>query len=123
MITSADLRGMARQLADNCEIERYSGDRLELVLAEDKQHLLTDQVRKRLEGELSRFLDKDLKLAVRAGSPPRPTPAEIRLANENQRMRHARESVEQDANVRAMQSAFDAVVEPDSIRPVDDSNN
>jgi hypothetical protein len=34
-------------------------------------------------------------------------------------MRSARESVETDSNVKAMQSAFDAVVEADSIRPVD----
>jgi DNA polymerase-3 subunit gamma/tau len=122
MLAGADLRGMARQLADNCEIGRYAGDRLELVLAEDKQHLLTDQVRKRLEGELGRYLDTELHVSITAGKPPRSTPAEIRLANENQRMRRARESVEQDANVRAMQSAFDAVVEPDSIQPLDDSS-
>jgi DNA polymerase III subunit gamma/tau len=120
LLTAAELRGVARQLADHCEIERSTSSRLELVLAKDKSHLLTEQVRKRLESELAAHLDRELTLTVRLGEPPRKTPAQLRVESENQRMRAARESVEQDANVQAIQAAFDAVVEADSIRPVED---
>jgi DNA polymerase III subunit gamma/tau len=120
LLNAAELRGVARQLADHCEIERSTPTRLELVLASDKAHLLTEQVRKRLEGELAAHLGRELTLSVRLGEPPRKTPAQIRIENENQRMRAARESVEQDANVQAIQAAFDAVVEGDSIRPIEE---
>ena len=120
LLAAAELRGVARQLADNCEIEHSTRSRLDLVLSQDKAHLLTEQIRKRLEGELAAHLGVDLVVAVKLGEPPRKTPAQIRIENENQRMRVARESVEQDVNVQAMQSAFDAVVEADSVRPVED---
>ena len=120
LLAAADLRGAARQLADNCEIERSTPRRLELILSEEMTHLLTDQIRGRLQTELSRHLGRNLSLTVRPGRPPRPTPAAIRLANESERMKDARESVERDANIQAMQSAFDAVVEADSIRPIDE---
>jgi len=50
------------------------------------------------------------------GQPPRPTPAEMRRSNESARMREAREAIETDPNVKAVQAAFDATLEPDSIR-------
>ena len=120
LIVAAELRGVARQLADNCEIERSTEQRMDLILAEEKRHLLTDQIRARLQSELSRYLGRDITVTIKPGKQPRPTPAEIRLANESERMRNARRSVEQDTNIQAMQTAFDAVVEADSIRPIDD---
>ena len=59
---------------------------------------------------------RDLRLVITVGQPPRPTPAEVRRANESARMREAREAIETDPNVKAVQGAFDATLEPDSIR-------
>jgi DNA polymerase-3 subunit gamma/tau len=120
LLTAAELRGAARRLANHCEIEQFAANRLKLILASDKGHLLTEQIRSRLESELARHLGRELTVSIKLGKPPRATPAEIMLANETQRMRDAREAVENDANVQAMQSAFDAVVEADSIRPIDE---
>jgi hypothetical protein len=64
-------------------------------------------------------LGAPLKLSIAPGRPPEPTPAEQRQANETQRMRKAREAIEQDPTVRGFQAAFDAVVEADSIQPVE----
>ncbi len=120
LLVSANIRGAARQLADNCEIASSSESRLDLVLADDKQHLFTEQIRKRLEDGISSHLGTRISVKVTPGSPPRNTPAEIRIANENERMREAREAIEHDPTVRAMQSAFGAVVEADSVQPIDD---
>jgi DNA polymerase-3 subunit gamma/tau len=119
LLAAAELRGAARRLANHCEIEQSTPNRLTLILANDKGHLLTDQIQQRLASELSRHLGRELSVTIKSGKPPRPTPAEILLANETQRMKDARESVEKDANVQALTSAFDAVVEADSIRPID----
>jgi DNA polymerase-3 subunit gamma/tau len=119
LLAAADIRGMCRQLADHCEVAASSGQRLELVLTKDKEHLYTEQLRRRLEEGLAAFLDRKIALSITFGQPPRATPAEIRIANENTRMREAREAIEQDANIHLVQAAFDAVVEADSIQPIE----
>jgi DNA polymerase-3 subunit gamma/tau len=62
-------------------------------------------------------LGREIRLVITAGDPPRPTPAEKRRATESERMRAAREALEQDPTIKAVQEAFDAVLEPDSIQP------
>jgi hypothetical protein len=86
------------------------------VLHADKAHLNTQQIRSRLETALREYLQSDVRLTITPGTPARPTPAELRMSGENERMREAREAIENDPTVKAVQAAFDAVLEPDSIR-------
>jgi DNA polymerase-3 subunit gamma/tau len=116
VVQSLDLRGPARQLADTCDLRSNAGGAWQLVLPADKEHLNTQQLRTRLEAALREQYGRDLKLSIVVGQPSRPTPADTRRANESTRMREARESIENDANVKAIQAAFDATLEPDSIR-------
>jgi DNA polymerase-3 subunit gamma/tau len=111
------LRGAVGNLADHCEIANVNGDRIELVLLRDKANFNTGQLRQRLEESLSRHLGRRLSVVITPGDPPRATPAENRRAGEDTRMRHTREAIERDPNIRAVQAAFDAVLEPDSIQP------
>jgi len=117
LIRSAGLRGAVGNLADHCEISAANGDRIELVLLRDKANFNTEQLRQRLEENLSRHLGRRLSIAITPGEPPRSTPAETRRAGEDARMRHTREAIESDPNIQAVQAAFDAVLEPDSIQP------
>ena len=117
LIQAADVRGAARQLADHCELAAATDRRIEIVLVPEKETLATSQVRARLEAAISQHLGRPITLSVRVGKPPRPTPAEVRLANENERMRKARQAMEQDPNVKAAQEAFGAVLEADTIVP------
>ena len=116
VVQSLDLRGPARQLADSCDLKSNAGGAWQLVLPADKEHLNTQQLRTRLEGALREQYGRDAKLSIAVGQPSRATPAEARRANESTRMREAREAIENDANVKAIQAAFDATLEPDSIR-------
>ena len=117
LVRSLDLRGPARQLADHCDLQSHSGGAWQLVLPADKQHLNTQQLRGRIESALREHFGKELRLAIVAGTPSRPTPAELRLASENERVRSAREAIENDPNVRALQEQLGATLEADSIRP------
>jgi DNA polymerase-3 subunit gamma/tau len=111
-----DLRGPARQLADNCDLQSNADGAWQLVLPRDKEHLNTQQLRARIEGALQEHYGRDLRLTITAGKPARPTPAEVRKASEDQRMREAREAIEGDPTVKAVQAAFEATLEADSIR-------
>jgi DNA polymerase-3 subunit gamma/tau len=119
LLGAADIHGAARQLAEHCTIKEQSENRISLILAERSAHLNTEQVRGRLEAAIGEHLGRRLRLEIVSGAPPVATPAQIREAGEDQRMREARESIEQDPNVKAVQAAFDAVVETDSIRPME----
>jgi len=117
LLQAADVKGAARQLADHCELEAVRGDAWQLVLSEDKAHLNTQQVRSRLEAAIGEHLGRTLKLTITPGRPRNPTPAEVRAAGESDRLREARAAIEQDPTVKAVQAAFDAVLDDDSIRP------
>ena len=119
LLGEADVRGAARQLAESCAVREQTDNRIDLVVAEDRAHLNTDQVRGRLEAALADHLGRSLKLTVTPGTPPESTPAEQRKANETQRMRQAREAIERDPAVKGFQDAFDAVVEADTIEPIE----
>jgi DNA polymerase-3 subunit gamma/tau len=117
LLKTLDLRGPARQLADHCDLQASAGSTWQLVLSPDKQHLNTQQLRSRVEAALRDHFGRELKLAVVAGIPARATPADLRKANENERMREAREALENDPNVQALQAQLDATLEADSVRP------
>ena len=117
LLRSLDLRGPARQLADHCDLQSRAAGAWQLVLPADKQHLNTQQLRGRIESALKEHFRQELRVNIVAGTPSRPTPADIRLANENERMRAAREAIENDPNVRALQEQLGATLEADSIRP------
>jgi DNA polymerase-3 subunit gamma/tau len=116
IVQGLDLRGPARQLADSCDLASNAGGAWQLVVPADKEHLNTQQLRTRLETALREQYGREVRLAITVGQPSRPTPAELRRSNESARMRDAREAIETDPNVKAMQAAFDATLEPDSIR-------
>jgi DNA polymerase-3 subunit gamma/tau len=116
ILQALDLRGPARQLADSCDLVANAGGAWQLVVPAEKEHLSTQQLRTRLEAALREQHGRDLKLTITVGKPGRPTPAEIRRTNESARVREAREAIEADPNVRAVQAAFEATLEPDSIR-------
>jgi len=117
VLQALELRGPARQLADHCDLQSNANGAWQLVLPRDKEHLNTQQLRARIETALQEQYGRDLRLTITAGKTARPTPAEVRKTNENQRMREAREAIEGDPAVKTMQAAFEATLEADSIRP------
>ena len=120
LLLDADVRGLARQLAEHCELRAATDSQLDLVLAASKDQFNTPQLRLRLASALGEHLGRKLEVTITPGEPQGPTPADMRLAGENKRMREAREAIESDATVQAIQKEFGAVIEPDSIKPIDD---
>ena len=117
LLRETDMRGAPRQLAEHCVLSQRTGDRLSLILAPENAHLNTDQVRGRLQEVLSEQLRARVRVDVTVGKTPSPTPAQLRAAGEDERMRAAREAIERDPAIKEVQAAFDAVLEADSIQP------
>ena len=118
-IGEAGITGAPRQLAEHCAVKHSSDDALKLVLASDNAHLNTERVRNRLLEQLRERFSGQVRVAMEVGEPPGPTPAQIRAEGESERMQKARASIESDPVVKQIQTQFDAVLEVDSIRPLE----
>ena len=116
LLQASKVAGAARQLAEHCVLKTAEDRRLELVIAEEYVHLNTQKIRERLQSILTEHLGWDVAISITTGEPTDVTPAQSRRASEDQRMRTAREAIESDSTVQAMQVAFDAVLEADSIK-------
>ena len=118
-IGETGITGAPRQLAEHCAVKDSSVDGLKLVLASDNAHLNTERVRTRLLGQLREQFSGRVAVAIEVGEPPGATPAQIHAKGESERMRKARASIEGDPVVKSLQANFDAVLEVDSIQPLE----
>ncbi|MEX0373798.1 DNA polymerase III subunit gamma/tau [Spiribacter pallidus] len=113
------LSGMAQALADHCQWGGREGDRVTLHIDTAHQHLVNETVTGRLADALSRHFGTPFKVQVRVARVEGDTPADTAARAENERMAAAREAIEQDPNIAALQETFGAEVIEDSIRPRD----
>ena len=118
LLRASGLKGPVVSLAEHCSVASVQGDRLELRLAAEKSDFNTDKLRERLRSGLSHYLGTEIRLTIQVGTPVQATPAEIQRDKASRQRDAARQAIEQDPTVRAVQAAFDAVLEPDSIEPV-----
>ncbi|MDQ2068423.1 DNA polymerase III subunit gamma/tau [Natronospira bacteriovora] len=122
VVDALGLRGLARQLADNTRLEGWDGDTALLSLDKAAEQLRTAGALERLEKGLSRFCGKPVKLKIRVERAVEDTPARRQAARTEQREEEAREAIERDPNVKALQEAFGPGAEPKAIRYRQDDN-
>ncbi|HET7570826.1 MAG TPA: DNA polymerase III subunit gamma/tau [Gammaproteobacteria bacterium] len=119
LVEALPLRGISRELAINCAFDKRDGDTIRLTLDAAHQQLMTEQSRDRLQQALSRHYGRPIEVRIAAGATAGPTPAQRREKRESERMAAARNAIETDPNVRALQEAFGAEIKPASIKPID----
>jgi len=114
-VTSLGLSGAARLLASNCAYVRREGQTVTLSLDPRSESLLTKQRKDALADALSAFFGEkllvDVSIGVQAGETP--IQSESRLADE--RLEAARQSLEEDPNVKTLKKIFGAELKHDSI--------
>ena len=119
MVAAMRLEGMIKQLASNCVLSLRSENRIELTLSAGFASLYNKKTEQRLQEALRTLLDKPVILEIEVGQVEADTPAVEEQRRADHRLDEARQSIENDANVRALQERFDARVIPESIRPVE----
>jgi DNA polymerase-3 subunit gamma/tau len=72
----------------------------------------------RLAAALGRLLGADLRIEFEVADQPGETPVRQRERDDRDRIAAARLALDRDPNVIALKERFDAVVQPDSVRPV-----
>jgi DNA polymerase-3 subunit gamma/tau len=111
------LTGMARVLAQHCELVARDGARVELRIAQVHQHLLDGPFRERLKAALEQYFGARLRLVIEVVAGAGGSPAAIADRDRRERQEQAIAGIESDPFVRELVESFDARVIESSIKP------
>jgi DNA polymerase-3 subunit gamma/tau len=111
------LAGVARSIAANCILQDISGNRLTLLLEENKATLFNDEHRKRIEAVFAAYFTLPVSLLVEIGPVAAETPAAFRQRCEAERREAAIEAFTGDAVVQAVVERFGGEIQYESIVP------
>ncbi len=115
---SLQLGGMARQLAQHCELAEVGATEITLRLPPAHQHLRGKAHQDRLQAELQRHYGRELKLTIVLAEATAATPAERSRQAQRKRQERAIAAIEQDGFVREVVEMFDATINEASIKPL-----
>jgi DNA polymerase-3 subunit gamma/tau len=106
LANALNLGGVAKQLAQASELQRFDGDSLELCVPKAAKHLAEKSFQDKLRGALQEHFGKPVRLTVRIGE-----------TGGNTARDRAAAAISQDAFVRDLVENFDATIVESSIKP------
>jgi DNA polymerase-3 subunit gamma/tau len=115
------LTGMARVLAQHCELVTRDAGRVELRIAQAHQHLLDGPFQQRLKAALQQHFGAPLRVAIQVVPDAGGAPAAIAGRDRQQRQEQAIAGIESDPFVRELVEGFDARVIESTIKPAQSS--
>jgi len=117
LVAQLGLGGMAKMLAQHCELKNYDGRRIELCVMEEHKHLMEKSYQEKLKTALESFLGGPVFLNISICSVTGVTPAKLVQEEKNMRQAEAIAAIEQDPFVRELIEGFDAQVIESTIKP------
>ncbi|OGA23356.1 MAG: DNA polymerase III, subunit gamma and tau [Betaproteobacteria bacterium RIFCSPLOWO2_02_FULL_67_26] len=118
LVAELNLTGMARMLAEHCELVARDAARFELRIAQAHQRLLDGPYQDRLKAALESRLGAKVRLVIQLADSAGASPAAIADREKQQRQAQAIAAIEQDPFVRELVENFDGRVVESSIKPV-----
>ena len=112
------LTGMARMLAQHCELVRRDGQSVELKIGKAHEHLLDKPYQDRLRAALEEAFGGPVKLQVTLAESAGNSPAQQLERDRQQRQAQAIAEIEKDPFVRELVDGFDAKVVESTIKPL-----
>jgi DNA polymerase-3 subunit gamma/tau len=117
LVAGLKLVGMAKQLAQHCELIREDTDVVELRLAPSQKHLADKGPQERLRSAVEQHLGRSVRLKIDVAEPVGQTPAERNEIERQNKLAEATQSLDADPFVRELVDDLGARVVPDSIKP------
>jgi DNA polymerase III subunit gamma/tau len=117
-IEGIGVAGMARMLAQHCELVRFEANRLELRLPRTHERLLEKTYQERLRSALQKRYGEGLQLVIGLGETGGRSPVEIAERQRERDQARAVAEIEQDSFVRELVETFDARIDENSIKPL-----
>ena len=118
LLARLPLNGMAKQLAQHCELSERTESAIRLRLSPVHKHLLGKPQQDKLQAELQASAGRPLRLEIDVAEPASETPAARSRNVQRERQERAIASIEQDPFVRDVVDLFDASIDESTIKPV-----
>ena len=113
--------GLARALAQNCEMVGYDENSITLRVSQNQKHLVSPNYQEKLSSAINQHFGKRIKLTVEIGNVHEAeiiTPAKQNAAEKATVQGMAEDAIMQDSFVQALINDFGATIIPNSIKPV-----
>ncbi|MEN6586290.1 MAG: DNA polymerase III subunit gamma/tau [Sulfuricella sp.] len=117
LVAQLGLGGMAKMLAQHCELKSHDGRRIDLCVHEEHKHLMEKSYQEKLKTALENFLGGAVFLTISICSVTGVTPAKLVHQEKQARQAEAIAAIEQDPFVRELIEDFDAQVIESTIKP------
>jgi DNA polymerase-3 subunit gamma/tau len=111
--------GVIGTIAAHCCLQRADNRQLHFVLDQRHASFFDQGHVSRITELLSRAFGEPVQVAIDTGTPAAETPAAYRERQRQLRLATARQTIADDPNVRLLQDVFGAVLEENSIEPLD----
>jgi len=118
LVNQLKLNGMAKMLAQNCEIKNYSTGNLELCLLAEHKHLLEKRYQDKVKAALNEHFGNNIYLKFSVGTVTGITPAELDNRERKKKQQQAITAIESDPIVRQLMDDFDAKLTNSLIKPI-----
>ncbi len=123
LVNQLKLNGMAKMLAQNCEIKNYSTNNIELCLLAEHKHLLEKKYQDKVQIALSEHFGNNIHLKFSVGKITGITPAELDNRDKQTKQQQAITAIETDPIVRELVDSFDAKLINSSIKPINNGGS
>ena len=109
--------GLARTLAQNCELESFDENNINLTVPDLQKHLLDPNYQERLSAAINQHFGRKIMLSLKVGGTGN-TPAKQIFEEKAAVQSEAESAIQQDDFVQALMKDFGANIIPSSIKPV-----
>jgi len=115
IIDEMALAGLVKELAGHTVLKKHTDNAVFLSLSPNKEHLLNQSQKDRLEQAIKTRFGDHMKLVIKLENISDETPAQVQERIKDNEQEKARESIQNDPNVQAMQEIFGATIDETSI--------
>lgn len=116
LVEQTNLIGLPKELAMNCACERWTDDRIQLVLAPRLGHLLKPERLEKIIAAVRAVLNSEVIVALDLEESDKETPAECLTRLGHEQFEQTKQGIKNDPGVRALMSEFDATINEESIK-------
>ena len=109
--------GLARTLAQNCELESFDENNINLTVPDLQRHLLDPNYQDKLSAAIDQHFGRKIKLSLKVGGSGN-TPAKQIFEEKAAVQSEAESAIQQDDFVQALLKDFGANIVPSSIKPI-----
>jgi DNA polymerase-3 subunit gamma/tau len=110
------LTGMAATLASHCVVKAFNNNVLSCALSPKHAPLYSEGIAQRIAEALSKHMRQEIKLMVKIEAQGQETPAQQQEKAQAVALDNAKSNLFEDATIKALESAFDAKLDENSVK-------